>query len=86
MKKIKVFLVILISVFIILMLIPVSFAVVDRVRFNNGEAPIFAKDRGAGCEQIIIEGIGYSIITDCPETTIEDTTVYAPSWKWFWEG
>ncbi|SHO42928.1 hypothetical protein [Anaerocolumna xylanovorans] len=85
MKKKKVFLSLFVLVLLIALLIPVSFAAIDKIRYDNNQSPIFAKDNGAGCDAIILEGFGYNIVYSCPETTADDTTDYGSSWRWFWE-
>jgi hypothetical protein len=77
--------IIVIVILVIALLIPVSFSITDRIRFNNGQYPIFAQYRGAGDDCFIYEGIGYHIIYPCPLTDVSDQTEYSADWRWFWD-
>jgi hypothetical protein len=66
------------------LIILTSLALIDRARFNNGMDTIFTRDAG-GCECQVYDGIGYSVIYYFPETPLEDTKEYPPTWRWFWE-
>lgn len=79
-KVIRIFLILVIAILLLL----TSFIVTDRIRFSNGEAPIFARGAWGGeCKEYI--GIGYTVMYYYPETTIDDTREYSPDWYWFWE-
>lgn len=83
MKKKKLFIA-FVSI-IILLLIPVSFTITDKIRYDNGKEAIFVWDIGGGGEVIIYKGIFYSILYFYPETTIDDNQEISSEWVWFWE-
>jgi len=69
-----------------LVIIPVSFAITDKIRYNNGERAIFVSDLGSGGEVDIYKGFGYKILYFYPQTSTEDELerIYS-EWRWFWE-
>lgn len=85
MKK-KKWLFIALLTLVILLLISVGFAITDKIRYDNGERAIFARNLGSGCDIVIYQGFGYSILYFYPETSSkEESTGIASRWKWFWE-
>ncbi|SHJ81695.1 hypothetical protein SAMN02745136_00967 [Anaerocolumna jejuensis DSM 15929] len=83
MKKKKLFIVLMILG--ILLLIPVSFTIIDKIRYDNGKSAIFVKESG-GCEEIIYAGVFYSIHYSVPQIGPEDDSGGDnSSWVWFWE-
>ena len=70
---------------ILIILIPVSFAVTDRIRYENGKSAIFVRKFDGG-EFTEYKGFGYSIEYYYPQTTLEDESIAISSvWVWFWE-
>lgn len=85
MKK-KKWLFIALLTLVILLLIPVSFAITGKIRYDNGERAIFVSDLGSGGEVWIYKGFGYQILYFYPETSNEDELEGISSqWRWFWE-
>lgn len=85
MKK-KKWLFIALLTLVILLLIPVSFAITDKIRYDNGERAIFVFDLGSGGEVCIYKGFGYEILYFYPQTSNEDELEGISSqWRWFWE-
>ncbi len=82
MKRKKVIVIIIIIIFI---LIPVSFAITDRIRYENGESTWFTRVSEGG-EIVEYIGFGYRISYYFPLTTVEDeSTENSSEWLWFWE-
>ncbi len=82
MNRKKVIAIIIILIFI---LIPVSFAITDRIRYENGESTLFTRVSEGG-ESVEYIGFGYRIYYSFPLTTVEDeSTENFSEWLWFWE-
>ncbi len=82
MKRKKVIAIIIILIFI---LIPVGFAITDRIRYENGESTLFTRVSEGG-EIVEYIGFGYRINYYFPLTTVEDkSTGNFSEWVWFWE-
>lgn len=70
----------------LLLLIPVSFTMTDKILYENGKRAIFVWNTGGGGEVIEYQGFCYRINYYYPLTSIEDDTQGVSSdWKWFWE-